>query len=172
MERLNIIRNLRLGKFDCVVGINLLREGIDIPEVSLICILDADNQGFLRSSRSLIQTIGRCARNSNGHVIMYADNMSDAMNEAITETERRRKIQKEYNEKHNITPKTIIKEIHDVVTNEDEVKEQKPKKLSKKEREKLIISLEKQMREAARNLDFEKAVELRDAMFELQLEDN
>ena len=172
MERLNIIRNLRLGKFDCVVGINLLREGIDIPEVSLICILDADKQGFLRSSRSLIQTIGRCARNANGHVIMYADSMSEAMNEAITETERRRKIQEEYNEKHNITPKTIIKEIHDVVTNEDEVKEQKPKKLSKKEREKLIISLEKQMREAARNLDFEKAVELRDAMFELQLEDN
>ena len=172
LERLNIIRNLRLGKFDCVVGINLLREGIDIPEVSLICILDADKQGFLRSSRSLIQTIGRCARNANGHVIMYADSMSEAMNEAITETERRRKIQEEYNEKHNITPKTIIKEIHDVVTNEDEVKEQKPKKLSKKEREKLIISLEKQMREAARNLDFEKAVELRDAMFELQLEDN
>ena len=172
LERLNIIRNLRLGKFDCVVGINLLREGIDIPEVSLICILDADKQGFLRSSRSLIQTIGRCARNANGHVIMYADSMSEAMNEAITETERRRKIQEEYNEKHNITPKTIIKEIHDVVTNEDEVKEQKPKKLRKKEREKLIISLEKQMREAARNLDFEKAVELRDAMFELQLEDN
>ena len=172
LERLNIIRNLRLGKFDCVVGINLLREGIDIPEVSLICILDADKQGFLRSSRSLIQTIGRCARNANGHVIMYADKITDSMKIAIDETSRRRKVQEEYNKKHNITPKTIIKEIHDVVTNEDEVKEQKPKKLSKKEREKLIISLEKQMREAARNLDFEKAVELRDAMFELQLEDN
>ena len=173
LERMNIIRNLRLGKFDCVVGINLLREGIDIPEVSLICILDADKQGFLRSTRSLVQTIGRCARNAHGHVIMYADTMSEAMNEAITETERRRKIQEIYNEEHNIIPKTIIKDIHEVISNEDEeVKDKKPKKLTKKECEKLIISLEKQMREAARNLDFEKAVELRDTMFELQLEEN
>lgn len=170
LERMNIIRSLRLGKYDCVVGINLLREGIDIPEVSLICILDADKQGFLRSTRSLVQTIGRCARNANGHVIMYADSISEAMNEAITETKRRREIQENYNALHNITPKTINKAVQELITNEDELPEKKPEKLSKKDKEKLIISLEKQMRQAAKNLDFERAMALRDAMFEMQAE--
>ena len=161
LERIKIIRDLRLGKYDVVVGINLLREGIDIPEVSLIAILDADKQGFLRSDRSLIQTIGRCARNANGHVIMYADNMSDAMNKAIKETERRRRIQEEYNQKHGIIPKTIVKEIRELITNEDE---------DKKEKQKLIENIEKEMMEAARNLDFERATELRDIMLELKSE--
>src|SRR5699024_1165714 len=127
LERLKIIRELRLGVYDCVVGINLLREGLDIPEVSLICILDADKQGFLRSERSLIQTIGRCARNQNGHVIMYADTMSEAMDAAIKETARRREIQEQYNTEHHIIPKTISKEIKEVVSNEIENKAQKPK---------------------------------------------
>ena len=121
LERLKIIQELRMGKYDCVVGINLLREGIDIPEVSLICIMDADKQGFLRSSRSLIQTIGRCARNENGHVIMYADTVSDAMDMAITETRRRRKIQDEFNKEHGIIPRTVMKEIREVVSNEVEI---------------------------------------------------
>ena len=154
LERIKIIRDLRLGKYDVVVGINLLREGIDIPEVSLIAILDADKQGFLRSDRSLIQTIGRCARNANGHVIMYADNMSDAMNKAIKETERRRRIQEEYNQKHGIIPKTIVKEIRELITNEDEDKKDKKTAYSKKEKQKLIENIEKEMMEAARNLDF------------------
>ena len=171
LERTKIIRDLRLGKYDVVVGINLLREGIDIPEVSLITILDADKQGFLRSERSLIQTIGRCARNANGHVIMYADKMSDAMNIAIKETERRREIQNTYNKEHNIIPKTIQKEIRDLITNEDnEKKENKKPVYSKKEKQKMIERLEKEMMEAARNLDFERATELRDIMFELKLE--
>ena len=165
LERLKIIHDLRSGVYDCIVGINLLREGLDIPEVSLICILDADKQGFLRSTRSLIQTIGRAARNANGKVIMYADNYSDSMNEAIKETERRRSIQEEYNKVHGITPKTISKEIKDVVSND--IKDAK-KKLTKKEKLEQIEVLEKQMREAAANMDFEKAMELRDIYFELK----
>ena len=165
LERLKIIHDLRSGIYDCIVGINLLREGLDIPEVSLICILDADKQGFLRSNRSLIQTIGRAARNENGKVIMYADSYSDAMNEAIKETKRRREIQEEYNKIHGITPKTIIKDIKEVVTNEVA---DKKKKISKKERVEMLENLEKEMREAARAMDFEKAMELRDIYFELK----
>ena len=167
LERLKIIQDLRLGTYDCVVGINLLREGLDIPEVSLICILDADKQGFLRSSRSLIQTIGRCARNASGKVIMYADTVSEAMDEAIKETKRRREIQEKYNEEQGIVPKTIIKEIKEVVTNEM-VTENKKKKVSKKEKEKMILQIEDEMKEAARNLDFERAMELRDILFEMK----
>ena len=171
LERTKIIRDLRLGKYDVVVGINLLREGIDIPEVSLIIILDADKQGFLRSERSLIQTIGRCARNSKGHVIMYADKISEAMDIAIKETKRRREIQNKYNEENHIIPKTIQKEIRDLITNEAEVDKKEKKQIySKKEKQKLIEKIEKEMMEAARNLDFERATELRDIMFELKLE--
>ena len=175
LERLKIIQELRMGKYDCVVGINLLREGIDIPEVSLICIMDADKQGFLRSSRSLIQTIGRCARNSSGHVIMYADTVSEAMDVAINETKRRRKIQDDYNKEHGIVPKTIIKEIREVVSNEIEMNSTKNRstgefKMSKKEKEQLMIKIENEMKEAAKNLDFERAMELRDILFELKSE--
>ena len=166
LERLKIIHDLRKGIYDCVVGINLLREGLDIPEVSLICILDADKQGFLRSSRSLIQTIGRCARNSSGKVIMYADTISDAMKEAIAETKRRREIQEHYNKEHNIIPKTIIKEIKDVVSNE--IKEEKKKKMSAKDKQKMILQIEEEMKEAASKMDFERAMELRDILFELK----
>lgn len=172
IERLKIIRDLRLGKYDVVVGINLLREGIDIPEVSLIAIMDADKQGFLRSTRSLIQTIGRAARNAKGRVIMYADVISDSMKEAIEETERRRSIQEEYNKKHNITPKTIVKEIPDIISNEVEEKVTKKEKLSKKEKNNLIDNLKKEMHLAASNLDFERAMELRDIIFELETENN
>ena len=170
LERLKIIRDLRIGKYDVLVGINLLREGLDIPEVSLIAIMDADKQGFLRSTRSLIQTIGRAARNAKGRVIMYADTISDSMNEAITETERRRTIQEEYNKVHNIVPKTIIKEIPEVVSNEIEVKPKKEKKLTKKEKLSMIEDLTKEMKEAAGNLDFERAMQLRDIIFELESE--
>ena len=173
LERLKIIQELRLGKYDCVVCINLLREGIDIPEVSLICIMDADKQGFLRSSRSLIQTIGRCARNENGHVIMYADTVSEAMDIAINETKRRRKIQDDYNKKHGIIPKTVIKEIREVVSNEvttDASKSTGEVKMSKKDKEQLIVKIENEMKEAAKNLDFERAMELRDILFELKSE--
>ena len=172
LERTRIIRDLRMGKYDVLVGINLLREGIDIPEVSLIAIMDADKQGFLRSSRSLIQTIGRCARNSNGHVIMYADYISDSMEEAISETRRRRAIQEEYNRVHGIVPKTIIKEIRDLISNEAFVKESKTKneKMSKKEKQELINKLTVEMRESAKKLDFERAMELRDIIFELESE--
>ena len=173
LERLKIIQELRMGKYDCVVGINLLREGIDIPEVSLICIMDADKQGFLRSSRSLIQTIGRCARNENGHVIMYADQISEAMDVAITETKRRRRIQDDYNKEHGIVPKTVMKEIREVVSNEVEVDVKKSTgevKMSKKDKEQLIIKIENEMKEAAKNLDFERAMELRDILFELKSE--
>ena len=170
LQRLQIIRDLRLGKYDVVVGINLLREGIDIPEVSLIAIMDADKQGFLRSSRSLIQTIGRCARNANGHVIMYADTISEAMQIAIKETERRRNIQNKYNEEHNIIPKTIEKEIRDVVSNDLEMKEEKKQKMSKKDKTDLIDRLSREMKASAKRLDFEKAMELRDAIFELESE--
>ena len=167
LERLQIIHDLRCGKYDCVVGINLLREGLDIPEVSLIAIMDADKQGFLRSDRSLIQTIGRAARNANGHVIMYADSISESMDIAIKETERRRNIQEKYNKEHNIIPKTIIKEIKEVISNNKNM-EVKEEKLSKKEIMNLINKIEAEMKEAARNLEFERATELRDALFELK----
>ena len=168
LERMRIIRDLRLGKYDVVVGINLLREGIDIPEVSLIAIMDADKQGFLRSERSLIQTIGRSARNERGHVIMYADIVSESMEKAIKETNRRREIQDKYNKDHNITPKTIIKEIRDVISNNKEVEEDKPIKLTKQERINMIEKIEQEMKEAAKNLDFERAMELRDILFEMK----
>ena len=170
LERTRIIHDVRTGKYDVLVGINLLREGIDIPEVSLIAIMDADKQGFLRSERSLIQTIGRAARNANGRVIMYADYISDAMDKAIKETERRRTIQDKYNKEHNITPKTIIKEIHEVISNTDTRNEEKKQKLSKKEKKDLMINVENEMKEAAKNLDFERAMELRDILFELKSE--
>lgn len=168
LERLQIIHDLRIGKYDVLVGINLLREGLDIPEVSLVAIMDADKQGFLRSDRSLIQTIGRAARNANGHVIMYADEISDSMKIAIKETERRRKIQEEYNKKHNIIPKTINKEIREVISNNVEIKEKTSKKLTAKEKINMINEIEVEMREAAANLDFERAMELRDILFELK----
>lgn len=166
LERLKIIQDLRLGTYDCVVGINLLREGLDIPEVSLICILDADKQGFLRSGRSLIQTIGRCARNENGKVIMYADTISVAMDEAIKETKRRREIQESYNKEHGIIPKTIVKEIKEIVTNE--VVKSDKKKVSKKEKERMLVTLEEEMREAASKMDFERAIELRNIIYEMK----
>ncbi|MBO5376287.1 MAG: excinuclease ABC subunit UvrB [Bacilli bacterium] len=169
LERMRIIRDLRLGKYDCIVGINLLREGIDIPEVSLIAILDADKEGFLRSSRSLIQTIGRCARNEHGKCIMYADKITDSMEYAINETARRRSIQEEYNRVHDIVPKTIIKEIRDLISNVDEGHDKKVK-ISKKEQVRNIETLENEMREAAKSLDFERAMELRDLIFELKSE--
>ena len=167
LERLKIIHDLRIGKYDVLVGINLLREGLDIPEVSLIAIMDANKQGFLRSERSLIQTMGRAARNANGHVIMYADYVSEAMEKAISETERRRKIQEEYNQKNHIIPKTVIKEIRDVISNTDE---EEKVKLSKQEKAKIMLRIEKEMKEAAKNLDFERAVELRDILFEMKSE--
>ena len=170
LVRMRIIRDLRLGTYDVVVGINLLREGMDIPEVSLIAIMDADKQGFLRSTRSLIQTIGRCARNSNGKVIMYADTISDSMQEAITETKRRREIQEKYNKEHNIIPKTIIKEIRELISNKIETKDTKKNKLSKKEKEDMIDRLKKEMNDAAKKLDFERATELRDIIFEMESE--
>ena len=170
LERLKIIRDLRLGTYDVVVGINLLREGIDIPEVSLIAILDADKEGFLRSHRSLIQTIGRCARNANGHVIMYADKITDSMSLAIEETKRRRSIQEKYNEEHGIVPKTIIKEIRELISNVDDSKVDKPKKMSKKERIENINKIEEEMRKAAKELDFERAMELRDIWLEMKSE--
>lgn len=177
LERIEIIRELRLGKYDVLVGINLLREGLDIPEVSLVTILDADKEGFLRSERSLIQTIGRAARNANGHVIMYADRMTNSMELAISETKRRRAIQEEYNEKHGITPKTIQKDIRDVIRATHAAEEQedyKPTaafgKMTKKERDKLIGDMEKEMKAAAKALDFERAAELRDLILELKAE--
>lgn len=171
LERLKIIHDLREGKYDVLVGINLLREGLDIPEVSLVAILDADKQGFLRSHRSLIQTIGRCARNADGRVIMYANLISDAMRTAIDETKRRREIQIKYNKKHNIVPKTIKKKIMDVVTVNDEVEEKTKKRTIKdvKETEKIIKGLEEEMQKAAKELDFERAMELRDIIFEMKV---
>ena len=168
LERLQIIRDLRLGKYDVLVGINLLREGLDIPEVSLVCIMDADKQGFLRSDRSLIQTIGRAARNANGRVIMYADIISDAMNKAIEETKRRRSIQIKYNEEHNIIPTTIKKEIKEVVSINKEIT--KPKVNEKVDKEEMIKTLESEMRKAASELDFERAMQLRDMLFEYKVE--
>ncbi|MGD6804947.1 excinuclease ABC subunit UvrB [Rossellomorea aquimaris] len=178
LERIEILRDLRMGKYDVLVGINLLREGLDIPEVSLVTILDADKEGFLRSERSLIQTIGRAARNSNGHVIMYADKITDSMRKALDETSRRREIQTAYNEKHGITPQTIKKNIPNLIratyAAEDQAEyEGTPKKmakLTKPEREKLIASLEGEMKEAARALDFERAAQLRDTVLELKAE--
>ncbi len=166
LERMNIIRDLRLGKYDCIVGINLLREGIDIPEVSLIAILDADKEGFLRSGRSLIQTIGRCARNANGKCIMYADKITDSMKIAIDETRRRRKIQEKYNKELGIIPTTIVKKITDIITNDD--KSSKVVKPNEELEKPSIELLEKEMKEAAKNLDFERAMELRDIIFELK----
>ena len=177
LERIEILRELRVGTYDVLVGINLLREGLDIPEVSLVAILDADKEGFLRSNRALVQTIGRAARNSNGHVIMYADKITDSMQYALDETARRRETQIAFNEKHNITPTTINKEIRDVISahidikEDDKVKKKSAtKKLTKSEREKLLEKLEQEMKEAARDLDFETASELRDAIFEIQAE--
>lgn len=177
LERTQIVRDLRLGKFDVLVGINLLREGIDVPEVSLVAILDADKEGFLRNERSLIQTIGRAARNENGHVIMYADTITDSMKKAMAETKRRRTIQMEYNIEHGIVPKTVKKEIRDVITStiksEEIVKrdldaEIEFDELNKKEQKEMIARLEEQMRTAAKNLEFEDAAALRDTVMELK----
>lgn len=177
LERIEIIRELRLGKYDVLIGINLLREGLDIPEVSLVAILDADKEGFLRSERSLIQTMGRAARNERGHVIMYADKMTNSMELAIGETKRRRAIQEEYNAKHGITPQTIQKEIRDVIRATIAAEEQEAynpaeglKKLNKKDREQVILNMEKEMKEAAKALNFERAAELRDLILELKAE--
>ncbi len=173
LERLEILKDLRSGKYDCLVGINLLREGLDLPEVSLVCILDADKQGFLRSHRSLIQTIGRAARNANGKVIMYADEISEAMDVAIKETERRRNIQIEYNNKHNIIPKTIIKEIPKSITMKkaDEIINASTiqnKKLTKEEKAQVIMGLEEEMYLYAKDLNFEEAARIRDIILELK----
>ncbi len=174
LERLEILRDLRLGKYDCLVGINLLREGLDLPEVSLVCILDADKQGFLRSERSLIQTIGRAARNANGLVIMYADSISPSMKVAIEETKRRRAIQIRYNKEHNIVPKTIIKEIPNSISikhpDEDVSRVYNEIEMTTKDKEKLIEELEEQMKNYAKELNFEAAAEVRDAIMELKLE--
>jgi len=169
LERLKIIKELRQGKYDVLVGINLLREGIDLPEVSMIAIMDADKQGFLRSYRSLIQIIGRCARNAEGKVIMYADTVSEAMDQSIKETNRRREIQDQYNKEHGIVPKTVIKKIKDVVTNE-EMEKLEDKKLTKQDKEQILAVMEEEMKQAAANLDFEKAAELRDLIFEMKAE--
>lgn len=177
LERLEIIRDLRLGKFDVLIGINLLREGIDVPEVSLVAILDADKEGFLRSTRPLVQTIGRAARNSNGKVIMYADSITDSMREAIDATERRRSLQMKFNKEHGITPKTIVKPIRDVIsiTKDSDDKENKESfadlnfdELTKKQKQNMIKTLTAQMQEAAKKLDFEEAANLRDAIMDLK----
>ena len=183
VERMQILNRLRNDETDVIVGINLLREGIDLPEVSLLMILDADKEGFLRSERSLIQIIGRCARNSNGRVILYADEITDSMMGAVSETNRRREIQSKYNEEHGITPKTVIKHVKNVFdTIDDAAKKDKVKKLdvkklienndpgkmSAEDREKLIASLTKDMKAAAKELDFEKAASLRDAIIALK----
>ena len=176
LERTETIRQLRLGKIDVIVGINLLREGLDIPEVSLVCILDADKEGFLRAKRSLVQTIGRAARNENGEVIMYADTMTESMQSAIDDTNRRRSIQMKYNEEHGIVPHTVKKSVADAIrgveTQEMAAKYMKKhNRMGKKEKAKMIDNLEKEMREAAKSLDFERAAELRDIIFELKSED-
>ncbi len=176
LERTETIRQMRLGKIDVIVGINLLREGLDIPEVSLVCILDADKEGFLRSERSLVQTIGRAARNENGQVIMYADVMTDSMEKAITETNRRRSIQMAYNAEHGITPHTVKKAvsegIHGVETQEMAAKYiKKHQKISKKDKKTMLADLRAEMKEAAKNLDFERAAQLRDMIFEIESED-
>ena len=177
LERMAILRELRLGTFDVLIGINLLREGLDLPEVSLVAILDADKEGFLRSERSLIQTIGRAARNSEGTVIMYADRITDSMNKAITETYRRRKLQSAYNLEHGIEPQSIIKSVHDGLENNYVAEElakfgietsEQAAKLTKAGKKKLIARLEKEMKQAAKDWNFEHAVELRDLLIELK----
>jgi excinuclease ABC subunit B len=172
VERQEIIRDLRLGEFDVLVGINLLREGLDIPEVSLVAILDADKEGFLRSERSLIQTIGRAARNAEGHVIMYADTVTPSMEAAIRETNRRRSLQETYNTEHGITPKTITKKVAEVLeisSNKEEKKGRRQKKrLSPIEREQEIERLTKEMKAAAKQLEFERAASLRDRIADLK----
>ncbi len=173
LERIEIIRDLRIGTYDILIGINLLREGLDIPEVSLVAILDADKEGFLRSDRSLIQTIGRAARNAKGEVILYADKITGSMQRAIDETARRRKIQEAYNEKHDIIPMTIKKDVRDIIRATQVVEKEsalKNKKLTKKQKQKLLVDLEQQMKDAAKALDFETAAQLRDAMLELKIE--
>ncbi|WP_296970363.1 excinuclease ABC subunit UvrB [Tepidanaerobacter sp. EBM-38] len=177
LERLQIIRDLRLGKFDCLVGINLLREGLDLPEVSLVAILDADKEGFLRSETSLIQTIGRAARNVDGRVIMYADTITQSMARAISETNRRRKIQLDYNKKHGIVPTTVKKSVRDLIEatkvaeeKTDYLPEKDITKMSKKELKTFVENLERQMNDAAKKLEFEKAAELRDLIFEIKAE--
>jgi excinuclease ABC subunit B len=177
LERVQILRQLRLGVFDVLVGINLLREGLDLPEVSLVTILDADKEGFLRSERSLIQTIGRAARNADGRVIMYADRMTDSMVKAISETNRRRTIQTDYNREHGITPQTIRKKVLDAIEATKVAEQQASyldqvdaQNLSKKDRTALISRLEKEMKEAAKQLQFERAADLRDAILELKAE--
>ena len=174
LERAEIIRDMRLDVFDVLVGINLLREGLDIPEISLVAIIDADKEGFLRSATSLIQTVGRAARNSNGHVIMYADTITGSMKECIDETDRRRKLQQAYNEEHGITPQTIQKAVRELISISKKVAkseyelEKDPESMDKKELEKLIAKVEKQMKKAAAELDFESAAMLRDNMIELK----
>ena len=174
LERAEIIRDMRLDVFDVLVGINLLREGLDIPEISLVAILDADKEGFLRSETSLIQTIGRAARNADGHVVMYADVITDSMRAALDETERRRKLQQAYNEEHGITPQTIRKAVRDLISisksvAREEVRfEKDPESMDLKELEKLIAEVQKKMKKAAMDLDFETAAELRDKMLELK----
>ena len=171
MERMEIIRDLRLGEFDVLVGINLLREGLDLPEVSLVVILDADKEGFLRSETSLIQTVGRAARNASGKVIMYADSVTPSMEKAITETFRRREKQQKYNEEHGITPKTIVKGIREIIeisNTHKAARNANGMKLSKREKEMLINNLTKEMKAAAKLLDFENAAYLRDRIKELQ----
>lgn len=174
LERTEIIRDMRLDVFDVLVGINLLREGLDIPEITLVAILDADKEGFLRSATSLIQTIGRAARNADGHVIMYADVMTDSMKEAIEETNRRRAVQEAYNEEHGITPQTIRKAVRDLISISKEVAQEEqnhevdPESMSKKDLKKLIEKVEKQMKKAAAELNFEAAMELRDQMISLK----
>ena len=174
LERAEIIRDMRLDVFDVLVGINLLREGLDIPEISLVAILDADKEGFLRSETSLIQTIGRAARNADGHVVMYADVITDSMRAALDETERRRKLQQAYNEEHGITPQTIRKAVRDLISisktvAKEEVRfEKDPESMDLKELEKLIGEVQEKMKKAAADLDFETAAELRDKMLELK----
>ena len=177
LERTEIIRDLRLGEFDVLVGINLLREGLDVPEVSLVAILDADKEGFLRSERSLVQTIGRAARNASGKVIMYADNMTESMQKAIDETMRRRSIQEAYNKEHHIVPKTIKKEIRELISITKTAKvAEEPfdfkhyQEYSKEEKELMLAKLEKEMKDAAKALDFERAATLRDTILELKSE--
>ena len=175
LERMEIIRDMRMNVFDVLVGINLLREGLDIPEITLVAILDADKEGFLRSETSLIQTIGRAARNADGHVIMYADTITDSMRRALDETNRRRKIQEEYNEAHGITPQTIRKAVRDLISISKEVKKEETlyaekdlESMSKKELEKLAAQIQKKMKAAAAELNFEEAVVLRDQMIEVK----
>ena len=175
LERTEIIRDMRLDVFDVLVGINLLREGLDIPEISLVAILDADKEGFLRSETSLIQTIGRAARNSEGHVIMYADTITESMDKAISETNRRREIQEKYNKEHGITPTTIKKAVRDLISISKEVDrkisdvEKDPESMDKKELKKLMDKVEKRMKKAAAELDFETAIEMREKLASLKL---